>query len=171
MSSGLVGLRSLTRGFPSRLNTMSALINDEFFITLPSNATQGSPAGNRPSRYETRLAHPLRLDGVWEAALINFTYPHEWSCLERDTVSQSRSQHLEKNLLGSQGAISTRSSHCITNGGPSFFRKKTSTFQTIGKLAGSSTSVNERHTGSTLIKCYAPVIVQVRTKCAPNSKT
>ena len=63
---------------------MSAPIDDEFFITLPSNATQGSPAGNRPSRYETRLAHPLRLDGVWEAALINFTYPHEWTCLERD---------------------------------------------------------------------------------------
>ena len=63
---------------------MSAPIDDEFIITLPSNATQGSPAGNRPSRYETRLAHPLRLDGVWEAALINFTYPHEWTCLDRD---------------------------------------------------------------------------------------
>ena len=63
---------------------MSAPIDDEFFITLPSKATQGSLAGNRPSRYETRLAHPFRLDGVWEAALINFTYPHEWTCLERD---------------------------------------------------------------------------------------
>ena len=63
---------------------MSAPIDDEFFITLPTNATQGSPAGNRPSRYETRLAHTLRLDGVWEAALINFTYPHEWTCLGRD---------------------------------------------------------------------------------------
>ena len=63
---------------------MSAPIDDEFFITLPSNATQGSPAGNRPSRYETRLAHPLRFDNVWEAALINFTYPHEWTCLDRD---------------------------------------------------------------------------------------
>ena len=63
---------------------MSAPIDDEFFITLPSNATKGSRAVNRPSRYETRLAHPLRLDGVWEAALINFTYPHEWTCLDRD---------------------------------------------------------------------------------------
>ena len=73
LSSGSVGLRSLTRGLQSRLNTMSAPIDDEFFITLLSNATQGSPTGNRPSRYETRLAHPLRLDGVWEAALINYT--------------------------------------------------------------------------------------------------
>ena len=30
------------------------------------------------------LLRPLRLDGVWEAALINFTYPHEWTCLKRD---------------------------------------------------------------------------------------
>ena len=70
--------------FRSQRNTMSAPIDDEFFITLPSNATQGSPAGNRPSRYETRLAHPLRLDGMWEVALINFTYPHEWTYIERD---------------------------------------------------------------------------------------
>ena len=63
---------------------MSAPIDDEFFIPLPSNATQGSAAANRPSRYEIRLAHPLRLDGVWTAALINFTYSHEWTCLDRD---------------------------------------------------------------------------------------
>ena len=59
LSSGSDGLINSTLGFQSRLNTMSAPIDDEFFITLPSNATQGSPAGNRPSRYETRLAHPL----------------------------------------------------------------------------------------------------------------
>ena len=84
MSSGSVGLRSSTSGSQSRPHTMSAPIDNEFVITLPSNATHNSPAGNRPSRYETRLAHPLRLDGVWKAALINFTYPHEWSSLERD---------------------------------------------------------------------------------------
>lgn len=63
---------------------MSAPIEDEFLITLPSNVPETSAQGNRPSRYETRLARPLRLDGVWEAALINFTYPHEWTCLKRD---------------------------------------------------------------------------------------
>ena len=63
---------------------MSAPIEDEFLITLPSNIPEASASSNRPSRYETRLARPLRLDGVWEAALINFTYPHEWTCLKRD---------------------------------------------------------------------------------------
>ena len=53
-------------------------------ITLPSVPTQGSAAANRPSRYETRLAHPIRLDGVWQAALVNFTYPNEWTCLASD---------------------------------------------------------------------------------------
>ena len=63
---------------------MSAPNDDEFLITLPSNVPGKAAAGNRPTRYETRLARPLRLDGAWEAALMNFTYPHEWTCLLRD---------------------------------------------------------------------------------------
>ena len=84
LSSGSVGQRNSTRGSQSRLHPMSAPIDDKLLITLPRTATHSSPRGNRPSRYETRLAHPLGLDGVWEAALINFTYPHEWTCLDRD---------------------------------------------------------------------------------------
>ena len=63
---------------------MSAPMDDEFLITLPSNVPGKAAAGNRPTRYETRLARPLRMDGAWEAALMNFTYPHEWTCLLRD---------------------------------------------------------------------------------------
>ena len=63
---------------------MSAPNEEKFIITLPSNVPEASAIGNRPSRYETRLARPMRLDGAWEAALINFTYPHEWTCLKRD---------------------------------------------------------------------------------------
>ena len=63
---------------------MSVINEDEMVITLPSVPTQGSAAANRPSRYETQLAHPIRLDGVWVAALVNFTYPHEWNCLASD---------------------------------------------------------------------------------------
>ena len=63
---------------------MSEPSEDEFLVTLPSNVPEASAFVNRPSRYETRLARPMRLDGAWEAALINFTYPHEWSCLKRD---------------------------------------------------------------------------------------
>jgi hypothetical protein len=56
----------------------------EILITLPSNVPEAWALGNRPSRYETRLARPTRLDGVYEAALIKFPYPHEWTCLKRD---------------------------------------------------------------------------------------
>ena len=38
LSSGLVGLRSFIRGSPSQRNTMSALIDDEFCITLSNFA-------------------------------------------------------------------------------------------------------------------------------------
>ena len=59
------------------LFTMSVLNEDEMLITLHCVPTQGSAAANRTSRYETRLAQSIRLDGVSVAALVNFTYPHK----------------------------------------------------------------------------------------------
>ena len=36
---------------------------------------------NKPNLYETELAKPLDLPGEWDVALINISYPHNWTNL------------------------------------------------------------------------------------------
>ena len=47
----------------------------------PSNEEGNSR--NKPSLYETELAKPLKLPGEWDVALINISYPHNWTNLEK----------------------------------------------------------------------------------------
>ena len=56
----------------------------EFQITLPSNASMKTSPDNRPSNYTTTLASPLNLERVWEAALIDVQYPHNWMNIPKD---------------------------------------------------------------------------------------
>ena len=58
-----------------------SLISDEFQVLLPSNV-KGNPR-NKTNLYETELAKPLDLPGVWNVALINISYPHNWTNLDK----------------------------------------------------------------------------------------
>ena len=59
---------------------MSSL-SDEFQVLLPNNI-KGNPR-NKPNLYETELAKPLDLPGEWDVALINISYPHNWTNLHK----------------------------------------------------------------------------------------
>ena len=48
---------------------------------LPSNV-KGNPR-NKPNLYETELAKPLDLPCEWDVALINISYPHNWTNLHK----------------------------------------------------------------------------------------
>ena len=43
---------------------------------------EGNPR-NKPSLYETELAKLLELPGEWDVALINSSYPHNWTNLDK----------------------------------------------------------------------------------------
>ena len=55
--------------------------SDEFQVLLPSNV-KGNPR-NKPNLYETELAKPLDLPGEWDVALINISYPQNWTNLDK----------------------------------------------------------------------------------------
>ena len=57
-------------------------LGDEFQVCLPSNVPGHS--NNVTGQYETTLARPLDLAGIWEVALIDITYPHTWMNLDKD---------------------------------------------------------------------------------------
>ena len=59
---------------------MSSL-SDEFQVLLPSNV-KGNPR-NKHIQYETELAKPLDLPGEWDVALINISYPPNWTHLDK----------------------------------------------------------------------------------------
>ena len=46
-------------------------------MLLQSNV-KGNPR-NKPNLYETEFAKPLDLFGEWDVALINISYPHNWT--------------------------------------------------------------------------------------------
>jgi hypothetical protein len=50
---------------------------EEFQVTLASNVT--SNKRNKPVVFETTLAKPLDLPGEWVVALIDLSYPHNWT--------------------------------------------------------------------------------------------
>ena len=57
-------------------------LGDEFYVSLPSNVP-GHP-NNVTEQYETTLARPLDLPGIWEVALIDINIPHTWMNLDKD---------------------------------------------------------------------------------------
>ena len=56
-------------------------LSDEFQVTLVSNVTCNPR--NSPAQFETQLAKPLDLPGEWEVALIDMSYPHNWTNLDK----------------------------------------------------------------------------------------
>ena len=57
-----------------------SLQSDEFHVCLPSYV-KGNPR-NKRSLYKTEFAKPLDLPGEWDMALINISYPHNWTNLK-----------------------------------------------------------------------------------------
>ena len=56
-------------------------MSDEFQVLLPSNV-KGNPR-NKPNQFETELAKPLDLPGEWDVALINISYRHNLTNLDK----------------------------------------------------------------------------------------
>ena len=55
-----------------------------FYITLPSNASQDIFKANTISDFGMDLAWTIDLEGEWEVALTEISYPHSWLNLPRD---------------------------------------------------------------------------------------
>ena len=54
------------------------MINEEFMITLPSNASVQFYPENNPSSYKVNLPKLIELEGEWEVAIVNIQYPFNW---------------------------------------------------------------------------------------------
>jgi len=61
-------------------------INEGFYITLPSNASLDVFQNNTSSSYQVNLAQPLHLDGSWQVAMTEMSYPHTWYNLPIDVA-------------------------------------------------------------------------------------
>ena len=57
---------------------------NEFQLTLPSNASITFSPDNKPANYTTTTPSPISLEGVWEVALIDIQYPHTWMNITKD---------------------------------------------------------------------------------------
>ena len=57
---------------------------NEFQLTLPSNASITFSPDNKPANYTTTLPSPISLEGEWEVALIDLQYPHNWMNITKD---------------------------------------------------------------------------------------
>lgn len=52
--------------------------DDGFYITLPSNASLNVFKDNKSSSYRVDLAQHIDLEGEWQVALSEISYPHTW---------------------------------------------------------------------------------------------
>ena len=57
-----------------------------YYVVLPSNASNNLYP-NCANNYRVQLARPLQLDGKWEVALTQFTYPHNWYNIRNHTTA------------------------------------------------------------------------------------
>ena len=60
---------------------MSSWLSDQYQVLLPSNV-KGNPR-NKHNKYETELAKPLDLFGECDVALIDISYPQNWTNLDK----------------------------------------------------------------------------------------
>ena len=59
---------------------------DEFHVTLPSNASLDAHPENKPSHYVTELPHSITLNGAWEVAAMEVQFTREWYNLPKSYV-------------------------------------------------------------------------------------
>lgn len=55
-----------------------------FYVTLPSNASLNVFKNNTSSSFREDLAQYLHLDGAWEVAVTEISYPYTWFNLPND---------------------------------------------------------------------------------------
>ena len=74
-------------------------MDDNFYITLPSNEFSSEYPHNKNSHYFTSLPKPIDLlPGEWEAALVEIHYPHNWYSFDDENQTLfSTGYILEKN--------------------------------------------------------------------------
>ena len=68
-------------------------LSDEFQVLLPSNVKGNLK--NKPNLYETKLAKPLDLPGEWDVALINISYLHNLTNLDKSYQFFLLRRHLD----------------------------------------------------------------------------
>ena len=57
---------------------------DNFYLTLPSNASSTIRPCNKPQAFTVELAQPIELEGKWEAALTEIQFPNNWYNITED---------------------------------------------------------------------------------------
>ncbi len=60
--------------------------SNEFYVTLPSNASMKFYPENTAGKYKVQLAQPINLRGRWEVALAEIQYPRTWKNVHRDAT-------------------------------------------------------------------------------------
>lgn len=58
---------------------------EQFYVTLPSSSS-GTFYTNKQNKYRVKLAKDIRLDGPWEMALREMTYPRNWLTFDSSVV-------------------------------------------------------------------------------------
>lgn len=61
-------------------------MNDQFYLTLPSNSSMGYYPQNTVSNFITQLSRPIKLDGLWEVAIVEVHYPCSLLTLSENSV-------------------------------------------------------------------------------------
>src|SRR5436190_8177804 len=50
-------------------------MENQFYLTLPSNSSMSYYPDNTTTKFSTHLTQQLRLNGAWEVAVVEFHYP------------------------------------------------------------------------------------------------
>ena len=53
-------------------------MEDSFYVTLPSNSSLDAHPDNTLNHFFVALPSAFTLEGKWEVALVEFSYPHRW---------------------------------------------------------------------------------------------
>src|SRR5215831_8234280 len=71
-----------------------------FYLTLPSNSSLSYYPENTLTTFTTRLANPIKLQGDWECALVEISFPCNWYTIPQDSRIFYIIQREEGQLVG-----------------------------------------------------------------------
>lgn len=73
-----------------------------FYITLPSNASHNVFKDNTSDNFRVDLAQHIDLDGQWEVAVTEISYPHTWYNIPQEEAYFEWRSNSEKNRVSRQ---------------------------------------------------------------------
>ena len=73
------------------------MTNEEFMLTLPSNASMSCYPQNHPNSFKVLLPKTLELEGEWEASIISIQYPFNWPNFPDEFIAISGDVNAIKN--------------------------------------------------------------------------